>query len=1567
MRYINNILISFIVALSFVACTKHDETDLLQKVYMGDGRSVDIFIGFGSAQAQNQSRVLSDDAERQVNDIMIFAFPIEGLDASGEPVISTSLPVVKKYFSNDVIREAYAQSNHYNAGTVAFDNIPTGTYVLIGIANIMTSEYNSNALYEDLMAASSWDEYCEVRSKLDTKGSVDRVSPALLMSGTYRPFDYSGDHKSLCPVEIRNAATLPGYIHLVRTDARVKFIITNAVDRVKSFQLESWQVFNVPDDVLVETNSGSTPLTVSNSNTVYNFTSRDKEHTFEFYIPEYVFTSHDSDLNLIRKRSKRNEADDEWVYAPQNAPYVVITGKIEMLVRDEETGEDNVNRYAKVKYIIHLGACDGNTESDKAKDFKTDRNTKYTYNVRIRGVDDIVVEAKRTPDVDYNEGSEGMVIDNVGGVTLNFDSHYGIANIALSKNDLKKMSITLSSVVGEQQFNRDNEGNVISSSLDLSSEDFQAFRFAFEPVSSVQAYKAYPATIFTERYVSYSNTYDAGKYIQVLHNETSQAKDANHTYAMYDLMSMLECLPFGDGEAQYKDQALIDHMAEAEAWRVAHPGVNQYPSRDDIPVIFTVFVNENVYYKDVNDWHEHANSVDRVLRMFTSAAVSTDGKSEYIRGRYIFDQKYCQTYYSDLNKEALCVEFVNEHHHKDIKNTKGVNPGAGGSVKSGWMYVNRELAGKQWDNCCDQTIPLCTHYNAFRTLFAANGRYAKAIPGSSDSNDYEAVYASLSRNRDLNRDGVIDSKELKWFLPSMEQYIQITIGGISLAKKLFIPDDYLNWDRQKEGDPGNIFGNVRFHFCGVEMASKFWSEEGYTVGNQSVQNPAESSGSYNSNPWEIRCCRMLVDHSRVHEEEIHWNDFDDLYFFSNESKNVISMENYRSNSHRQMITSWIDLHTSDEETSNSTFTYFQFAKYDSPLIDKNASEPVLVERMHLNTYCATYSQEPDGSDRGTWRTPNQRETAVMRYLANISLGTQPNNGAYYLSCSTWPFPSSSPRTYMGHQETIDFCTIGANPTKSSPGGQLSTHNMRVRCVRDTDKDGNFVGSNEYGNPVNFVPGDFSCTYSGDLANYVVNATMDGSMVASVSVAIDGNAAVSTGSGSVRSVVNGATVRSAEVTVVWTIVTTEGKTLNYRQSYSLPARYWLISRIGAANRYATVNQDNNRTTVGPTDARNVDDIEAIYKWIITTDRSGNNPANVSDLAVGVTYYVFNAGTQQYISGPTSGSQQYMVVGGTPMTMQLQLRSGYDGYYVLRFNNSTNANSNGGVNNFGTWTGVDDGSTYMLTPAVIRGEMPFHFSVQNFESTYSQVDGTRVSYTCDALFNPDAGTLASISVNGQTVSNPTVSGDSIHFTLSDALIREDGTVNIQWTFTGDTIGTLVRTTQHQLPVKFYLVNSIVSSASYGYQYARTDDSGNTRSTTFTSDLDKSRAPMQFRWILSGDSPSATRNIPTSEVVVNGNRNLYLYNMGSQGYIMKPNPVTNFTDFLPTGPTAHRFCLDTSKNGGFRIYFKWDGTNTYGSCANSTRNPDKNKFGYSQAGVDGAIWKFIPVYLDNGPASE
>ena len=66
----------------------------------------------------------------------------------------------------------------------------------------------------------------------------------------------------------------------------------------------------------------------------------------------------------------------------------------------ETTGENDDPYYtANVNYTVHLGDFSGNTNYDN---FSVVRNYKYTYNMKVQGVDKIVVEAKKTAGETHN-------------------------------------------------------------------------------------------------------------------------------------------------------------------------------------------------------------------------------------------------------------------------------------------------------------------------------------------------------------------------------------------------------------------------------------------------------------------------------------------------------------------------------------------------------------------------------------------------------------------------------------------------------------------------------------------------------------------------------------------------------------------------------------------------------------------------------------------------------------------------------------------------------------------------------------------------------------------------------------------------------------------------------------------------------------------------------------------------------------------------------------------------------------------------------------------------------------
>src|SRR5699024_10025799 len=95
----------------------------------------------------------------------------------------------------------------------------------------------------------------------------------------------------------------------------------------------------------------------------------------------------------------------------------------------------------KTTYTIHLGNTGNSNTADWLNDlelvnnYDTERNTHYTYNVKVQSVDQIIVEVEDNKEV--NPGAEGDVIVAQGTVKT-MDSHYGRLLLTLRKEDIQK-------------------------------------------------------------------------------------------------------------------------------------------------------------------------------------------------------------------------------------------------------------------------------------------------------------------------------------------------------------------------------------------------------------------------------------------------------------------------------------------------------------------------------------------------------------------------------------------------------------------------------------------------------------------------------------------------------------------------------------------------------------------------------------------------------------------------------------------------------------------------------------------------------------------------------------------------------------------------------------------------------------------------------------------------------------------------------------------------------------------------------------------------------------------------
>lgn len=221
---------------------------------------------------------------------------------------------------------------------------------------------------------------------------------------------------------------------------------------------------------------------------------------------------------------------------------------------------------------------------------------------------------------------------------------------------------------------------------------------------------------------------------------------------------------------------------------------------------FVCFVNE-YYYQSIM-WPEFVNTLDREFFIMDKTQKQTSGGNSTLTSdaSFVIKQHSIQTIY-DLNKgedyNAWGIETINE---TGLLNTT-TNPSKIKDIAYGRLNLP-DFSGKGWSTFWD---------------------YSKESNSNQMKDDYKnAYYACLQRNRDENGDGVIDSKEKKWYLASSGQYISLWLGRSSLSAEssLFNIDDWV-----KEGFAKNI--PAKYHYIPSNNDGKvvFWAEEGITIGN----------------------------------------------------------------------------------------------------------------------------------------------------------------------------------------------------------------------------------------------------------------------------------------------------------------------------------------------------------------------------------------------------------------------------------------------------------------------------------------------------------------------------------------------------------------------------------------------------------------------------------------------------------------------------------------------------------------------------------------------------------------
>lgn len=848
-----NIIYLLISLFTCVACTN----ETLVGPTVEEGVPVTATLSFQTTNpVKIETRATDISEDNKVNSLAIFIFK-----TTGEQVGDTH----------------FCTSDELSNGSIKIKT-SSGERCIYAVANYENSLFN---LKSDLESVSSFSGLKHLSTKL-LQTSISVLDGEFLMSGRVVPDEEAYDYESSkTTCTISPTGVVNGKIQLKHVMAAVNFKV-KCTNNDATFIPSSWQVKKLPlyTNVFEQANDYQTGAAASyfSSKANVDFT-KDEEgfDTFSFLMMENRKTPQGPAANRDEreKTSGTSTSAEDFIVANKNSTYLVLHGTYEG-ISGQTVNNVSGDKYVKaqVTYYIHLGLWQESGETDYGN-FDIFRNNRYTYTVKVAGVDNLIVEVEKEGADNETWGGDGDMFLSAQSVRT-FDAHFETTVISFQKQQILDL-IDEYGAEGDLEMFKEKflilaatpRNNFVSDETDL---DWVTYRRNPENVTTFAKYKDTSDP-------NYGNPLDADGFKEDLFNAASDSHYEDTDSIRYTCF--IDEYYYGDEKGNYNNSLPLEDFIDTKPRTIQ---------------ICT-------YFKK-ND--QSPSTLSMAAYTFSQRSICTIFDPDYLKSNNGWGTEWSQEGENLPAKGELASK---NQYYQGRTNT--------------WSFVTSEYSkGKIWSS----------YINYENNNLVDDVKYAQ--------------YACLARNRDLNGNGTIDANELRWYLPSVKQYLGFVLGEDAL------PKDARLYNRS------NLGSDSEYTYC---TSSAYYAESGLKF--YLLQAYEGASITYDQgNRYPYRCIRNLKNVAANTANYVKLSGA-----FSDATAQFYSFEGLNTKTKRNNVTGAL------------TFGHNIFGE-ENRLPESFEVRSIIENRDgSVNAGLASSSNPCIKAVGDGWRIPNQRELAVIVY------------------------------------------------------------------------------------------------------------------------------------------------------------------------------------------------------------------------------------------------------------------------------------------------------------------------------------------------------------------------------------------------------------------------------------------------------------------------------------------------------------------------------------------------------------------------------------------------------------